>query len=69
MSDLWELATRLEGTRRLWTLRKARQRFERFYVDLVMLRYGGDRERVCRVLDISKSSLKEKLRPGYGGRR
>jgi transcriptional regulator with PAS, ATPase and Fis domain len=69
MKDLWDLAKKLEGLRRPWTLRKARQTFERLYVDLVMARYGGDRERVCKALDISMSSLKEKLRKGYGGRR
>ena len=68
-TELWDLVNKLETLRRPWTLRKARQHFERLYVDLVMLKYKGDREKVCEVLGISISSLKEKLRKGYGGRR
>lgn len=69
MNNLWDLVDKLEGLRRPWTLQQARQYFERLYVDLVMARYGDDRARVLKVLDISMSSLKEKLRKGYGGRR
>ena len=73
IKDIWALSQRFDPVPRrqqvrFWTLRKARQYFERLYVDLVMARYGGDRARVIKVLDISMSSLKEKLREGYGGR-
>jgi DNA-binding protein Fis len=63
------LTTTLKGARRPWKFRKARQHFERIYVDYVMQQCDHDRERAARVLGISMSSLKEKLRPGFGGRR
>jgi transcriptional regulator with PAS, ATPase and Fis domain len=69
VTDLWRLANKLENLRRPWTMRKARQCFERVYVDLVMYKYQGDRQKVCKALDISLSALKEKLQKGYGGRR
>jgi DNA-binding NtrC family response regulator len=68
-NDFRVLEAALKGARRPWKFRKARQHFERVYVDYVLARCGSDRKRAARALGISLSSLKEKLRRGFGGRR
>lgn len=68
LTNMGDLANKLETLRQPWDLRKARQAFERLYVDVLMDRYDGNRAKVCAVLDVSLSSLKEKLQKGYGGR-
>lgn len=47
-------------------LRQARQRFERAYVLDVLNQYDGDRIKTARVLGISYSSLKSKLKADFG---
>jgi DNA-binding NtrC family response regulator len=68
LREIRKVAPEMESFARPWKLRRARNRFERAYVDDVMQRCGGDRERAARALGISLSSLKDKLRKGYGGR-
>jgi len=43
------------------TLREARRHFERMYVERVLAKLGGRRRQAAKALDISLSSLKNKL--------
>lgn len=57
------LAKKLVGARTPWALRRARQEFEKLYIDYVMFRVDNNRRRAVAMLDISLSSLKEKIEP------
>ena len=63
--DTATLAARLVKLRRPWQLRKARRVFETFYVQHVLDSVEGDREKAARLLGISHSSLKTKIRADY----
>ncbi|HET6612392.1 MAG TPA: helix-turn-helix domain-containing protein [Kofleriaceae bacterium] len=60
--EIEELYSKLTGSRRPWTLRRARKEFERFYVDYIINKSEGDRVRAAQRLDIGFSTLKEKIR-------
>jgi len=68
VTEIEQVTTELSTIKRPWALRRARQRFERAYVDAVMDQVDHDRAKAVKVLGISLASLKEKLRPGFGGR-
>ncbi len=57
------LAQKLTKARTPWALRKARQEFERLYIEYVMFRADNNRRAAVDMLDISLSSLKEKIEP------
>ena len=67
--EIREVAPEIEARKRPMKFRQARDRFERAYVDYIMRHCDGNREWAAQVLGISMSSLKEKLRKGFGGRR
>jgi len=50
-----------EPSGKLRTLREARHHFERMYVERVLAKLAGRRREAARALDISVSSLKNKL--------
>lgn len=60
------LGKKLTSTRAPWSLRKARQEFEKLYIDYIMHRADQNRRRAVDMLDISLSSLKEKIEPVSG---
>ena len=68
MTETRKVAPSLATPRRPVDLRRARQRFERAYVEDIMRMCEGDRQKAIRILGISLSSLKEKLRKEYGSR-
>ncbi len=60
-----QLVEKLASARRPWSLRRARQEFERSYVNHIIRRSDMDRQRAAKRLDIGFSTLKEKIRtPG-----
>jgi DNA-binding NtrC family response regulator len=64
-TEVQELVEKLTTARRPWSLRKARQEFERSYVNHIIRRSDMDRQRAASRLDIGFSTLKEKIRaPG-----
>jgi DNA-binding NtrC family response regulator len=64
-AEVQELLDKLTSSRRPWSLRKARQEFERSYVNHIIRRSDMDRQRAASRLDIGFSTLKEKIRaPG-----
>ena len=67
--EVRKVAADLEKPVGPWTLRRARQRFERAYVDDAVRHCDGDLAKIAKLLGISRSSLKEKRQLGYGGRR
>ena len=67
IADLTALAEELANAKKPWTLREARQAFERRYVQYVIALADGDRAEAAEDLDIGFSTLKEKIRrPGKG---
>jgi hypothetical protein len=58
-----KLSESLTKARSPWALRKARQEFESLYIDYVMHRADHNRRAAVDMLDISLSSLKEKIEP------
>jgi DNA-binding NtrC family response regulator len=64
-AEVDDLVSKLTSTRRPWSLRRARQEFERSYVNHIIRRSDMDRQRAATRLDIGFSTLKEKIRaPG-----
>ena len=61
-AEVQELVEKLTTARRPWSLRKARQEFERSYVNHIIRRSDMDRQRAASRLDIGFSTLKEKIR-------
>jgi len=62
-SQVETLGKKLTSARSAWSLRKARQQFERLYIDYIMYRADQNRRDAVSMLDISLSSLKEKIEP------
>jgi len=57
------LSKKLASARSPWSLRKARQEFEKLYIDFIMAKADNNRRQAVDMLDISLSSLKEKIEP------
>jgi DNA-binding NtrC family response regulator len=65
VAELHGLAEELASAKKPWSLRDARQAFERIYVQYVIALSEGDRFAAAERLDIGFSTLKEKIRrPG-----
>ena len=60
-----ELCAILATRRKPWSLREARRSFEVLYVEHVLAAVGGDQRRAGRVLGVSFSSVKNKIRADY----
>lgn len=56
------LVEKLLSSRRPWSLRRARRRFERSYTEHMIRRSNNDRHRAATRLGIGFSTLKEKIR-------
>ncbi len=61
-AEVQELVDKLASARKPWSLRRARQEFERSYVNHIIRRSDMDRQRAATRLDIGFSTLKEKIR-------
>ena len=61
-AEVEALVDKLTSARRPWALRRARQEFERSYVNHIIRRSDMDRQRAATRLDIGFSTLKEKIR-------
>lgn len=61
-AEIEDLVSKLIATRRPWSLRRARQHFERAYTEYIIRRLGNDRQSAAARLDIGFSTLKEKIR-------
>lgn len=61
-AEVDQLMDKLTSARRPWSLRRARQEFERSYVNHIIRRSDMDRQRAAKRLDIGFSTLKEKIR-------
>jgi DNA-binding NtrC family response regulator len=61
-SEVTELVSKLLNARRPVSLRDARRQFERSYVEYIIRKYDGDRQKASEKLDIGFSTLKEKIR-------
>lgn len=60
--EVQELVSKLLNARRPVSLRDARRQFERSYVEYIIRKYDGDRQKASERLDIGFSTLKEKIR-------
>lgn len=61
-SEVTELVSKLINARRPVSLRDARRQFERSYVEYIIRKFEGDRQKASEKLDIGFSTLKEKIR-------
>ena len=61
-AEIEKLVAKLTAARRPWSLRRARHEFERSYVEYIIRRSDGNRNRAAERLDIGFSTLKEKIR-------